>query len=82
MSNSKGPFFVRFTYEECRSVGTTGGGYEALGIQQDIRMMDGFFELSDDHGALQYNIVAGKLHRIEKEFKARDMKLQTQPKGK
>lgn len=72
MSNSfssKGPCFVRFTYQECRAVGPTGGGYEPLGIEQDIRMMDGYFELSDAHSALQYNVVAGKLHQIEREFK-------------
>ena len=56
--------FVRFTYQECESVEGKGGDYKPLGMEQDIRMMDGYFELSDPSSALQYNIVGGKLHRI------------------
>ncbi len=57
--------FVRVTYQECESVEGEGGMYRPLGMEQDIRMAGGYLELSDEYGALQYNIVEGKLHRID-----------------
>jgi hypothetical protein len=56
--------FVRFTYQECESV-DGAGAYKALGMEQDIRLANGWFTIGEHRTGLQYNIREGKLYRVD-----------------
>lgn len=56
--------FVRITYQECVE-SEWPGEFVGLGIEQDIRLRSGYFQIGDDHDPepLKYEIIAGRLQR-------------------
>ena len=53
--------FVRITYQECESMDGLQGAYRGVGIEQDIRLAEGWFDIADDYSAIEMDIVEGEL---------------------
>lgn len=56
--------FVRITYQECEErdlTGTSSFDWKPVGLLQDIRLTNGYFDIVDDLSAIELDIVDGEL---------------------